>query len=159
MAHFAKIGLNNKVIGVEYVNNNVLLDADGAESEFNGIDFLTKLTGWPIWKKTSFNTLKGIHYSDDAREIPSEDQSKSFRKNFAGIGYEWDEDRNAFTPPKPKNDGSWILDENTCDWVRPVAKPELTGDGTDWQWNEDNYQADNSTGWIPYTLTNFVNNQ
>jgi len=153
MAHFAKIGLNNKVIAVEYVNNDSILDADNNESEINGINFLTNLTGWPIWKKTSYNTHKGVHYSDDALETPSTDQTKAFRKNYAGIGYEYDEDRDAFIPPKPKNDGSYILDESTCDWIRPIAKPELPGDGTDYYWDEDTYQADNTAGWLSFTPT------
>ena len=61
MASFAKIGLNNKVIEVLSVHNNELLDSNGVEQEVNGIDFLTKLTGWSIWKQTSYNTHGGIH--------------------------------------------------------------------------------------------------
>ena len=61
MASFAKIGLNGKVIEVLSVNNEVLKDADGVEQEVNGVDFLTKLTGWAIWKQTSYNTHGGVH--------------------------------------------------------------------------------------------------
>ena len=61
MAHFAKIGLNNKVITVNSVHNNELKDSNGVEQEVNGIDFLTKLTGWAVWKQTSYNTHGGIH--------------------------------------------------------------------------------------------------
>ena len=61
MASFAKIGTNNKVIEVLSVHNNELLDANGVEQEALGIDFLTKLTGWAVWKQTSYNTLRGIH--------------------------------------------------------------------------------------------------
>ena len=61
MATFAKIGLNNKVIEVLSVHNNVLKDSNGIEQEVNGIDFLTKLTGWAIWKQTSYNTKEGVH--------------------------------------------------------------------------------------------------
>ena len=111
MAHFAKIGLNNKVIEVLSVNNEVLLDSNGVEQEDNGIDFLTKLTGYPVWKQTSYNN--------------------NFRKNFAGIGMTYDEDRDAFIPRKPFP--SWILNETTCRWEAPVAYPN---DGQTYIWNE-----------------------
>ena len=61
MASFAKIGLNGKVIEVQSVVNEVLHDSNGVEQEVNGIDFLTKLTGWSIWKQTSYNTRGGVH--------------------------------------------------------------------------------------------------
>jgi len=122
MATFAKIGLNNKVIEVHSVHNDVLKDADGVEQEANGIDFLTKLTGWSIWKQTSYNTSSGVHKLDGT----------SFRKNHAGIGYTYDEDRDAFIPPKPFN--SWTLNEDTCHWEAPVAKP---ADGELYNWNEE----------------------
>jgi hypothetical protein len=86
MASFAKIGLNNKVIEVLSINNEVLRDSNGVEQEVNGIDFLTKLTGWAIWKQTSYNG--------------------NIRKNYAGIGMTYDEDRDAFIPKKPFN--SWF---------------------------------------------------
>ena len=111
MASFAKIGLNNKVIEVLSVHNNELLDSNGVEQEVNGIDFLTKLTGWSIWVQTSYN--------------------KNFRKNHAGIGDTYDEDRDAFIPKKPFN--SWILNETTCQWEAPVAYPN---DGQRYIWNE-----------------------
>tara|TARA_R100000544_G_scaffold22035_1_gene10938 strand:- start:60 stop:467 length:408 start_codon:yes stop_codon:yes gene_type:complete len=125
MAYFAKIGLNNKVITVNSVNNNELLDANGVEQEVNGINFLTNLTGWAIWKQTSYNG--------------------NIRKNYAGIGYTYDEDRDAFIPPKPFN--SWVLNETTCLWESPIVRPEtytqnLTDrDGNsssdDYTWNEE----------------------
>tara|TARA_R100001463_G_scaffold53651_1_gene104691 strand:+ start:1061 stop:1423 length:363 start_codon:yes stop_codon:yes gene_type:complete len=117
MATFAKIGLNNKVIEVLSVHNNELKDSNGVEQEVNGIDFLTKLTGWSIWKQTSYNG--------------------NFRKNHAGIGYIYDEDRDAFIPPKPYN--SWILNETTCIWESPVAYPD---DGNKYTWNEETQQWD-----------------
>jgi len=111
MAHFAKIGLNNKVIEVLSVHNNVLKDSNGVEQEVNGIDFLTKLTGYPVWIQTSFNN--------------------NIRKNFAGKGYTYDETRDAFIAPKPFN--SWILNEDTCLWEAPVAMPI---DDNIYSWNE-----------------------
>ena len=121
MASFAKIGLNSKVIEVLSVHNNVLKDSNGVEQEVNGIDFLTKLTGWAIWKQTSYNTKAGVHTEGG---IP-------FRKNHAGIGYTYDENRDAFIPPKPFN--SWILNENTCNWESPIPYPS---DGSVYSWNE-----------------------
>jgi hypothetical protein len=117
MASFAKIGLNNKVIEVLSVHNNELLDANGVEQEINGIDFLTKLTGWSIWVQTSYNN--------------------NFRKNHAGIGYTYDEDRDAFIAPKPFN--SWVLNEDTCRWEAPVAYPD---DDNRYTWNETNQTWD-----------------
>jgi len=111
MASFAKIGLNNKVIEVLSVNNEVLKDSNGVEQEVNGIDFLTKLTGWAIWKQTSYNG--------------------NIRKNYAGIGMTYDEDRDAFIAPKPFN--SWVLNEDTCRWEPPVVHPN---DGQNYNWNE-----------------------
>ena len=126
MASFAKIGLNNKVIEVLSVVNEVLHDSNGVEQEVNGVDFLTKLTGYPVWKQTSYNTHGGVHNNGGT----------PLRKNHAGIGYTYDEDRDAFIPPKP-NLPSWILNENTCLWEAPVAMPttELE-DNQFYSWNE-----------------------
>ena len=121
MASFAKIGLNGKVIAVYSVVNEVLHDANEVEQENIGIDFLTKLTGWAIWKQTSYNTYGGVHNKGGT----------PLRKNFAGIGYTYDEDRDAFIPPKPFN--SWVLNEDTCLWEAPIAKPQ---DGNKYRWNE-----------------------
>ena len=112
MAHFAKIGLNNKVINVVSVNNNELLDADGVEQEVLGSQFLEGITGWAVWKQTSYNA--------------------NFRKHFAGVGYTYDEDRDAFIAPKPFN--SWTLNEETCLWDSPVPHPN---DGQIYNWNEE----------------------
>jgi len=134
MASFAKIGLNGKVIEVQSVVNEVLHDSNGVEQESIGIDFLTKLTGWSIWKQTSYNTRGGVHLIGGT----------PFRKNHAGIGFTYDEDRDAFIPPKPY--ASWILNEDTCQWEAPVARPELTEEQTDnnnyYVWNETNQTWD-----------------
>ena len=122
MASFAKIGLNSKVIEVLSVNNEVLKDADGVERETIGIDFLTKLTGYPVWKQTSYNTYGGVHSSGG---VP-------LRKNYAGIGYTYDEDKDAFIPPKLY--ASWILNENIWLWEAPVAYPT---DGKVYYWDEE----------------------
>ena len=123
MATFAKIGLNNKVIEVLSVHNNELLDSNGVEQETIGIDFLTKLTGWSIWKQTSFNTYGGVHKLGGT----------PLRKNHAGIGYTYDEDKDAFIAKKPF--ASWTLNETTCLWEAPVAYPD---DDNNYSWNETN---------------------
>ena len=124
MKHFAKIGLNNKVIQVVCVNDEVLLDANNLSDENLGIQFLEQLTGWSIWKQTCPN--------------------KTIRKNYAGIGYTYDEDKDSFIPKKPYQ--SWILNENTCLWQPPVVKPELTQEQIDndsyYVWNEETQQWD-----------------
>jgi len=121
MASFAKIGLNSKVIEVVSVVNEVLKDSSGIEREELGIQFLNELYGWPIWKQTSYNTVGGVHLLGGT----------PFRKNHAGIGYTYDEDRDAFIPKKPYN--SWILNEQTCLWESPIPMPS---DGQKYQWNE-----------------------
>jgi hypothetical protein len=135
MASFAKIGLNSKVIEVLSVHNNVLKDSNGVEQEVNGIDFLTKLTGYSVWKQTSYNTHGGVHNNNGT----------PLRKNHAGIGYTYDEDRDAFIPEKPY--ASWILNEDTCIWKAPVTYPD---DDKMYYWDEDVYQADNTKGWVTY---------
>ena len=117
MAHFAKLGLNSKVIEVLSVHNNELLDANGVEQETNGIDFLIKLTGYHFWVQTSYNN--------------------NIRKNHAGIGMTYDEDRDAFIPKKPYN--SWTLNETTCQWEAPVALPDTENR---YNWNEINQNWD-----------------
>ena len=117
MATFAKIGLNSKVIESLSVHNDVLKDANGMEQEALGIDFLTKLTGWAIWRQTSYNN--------------------NMRKNHAGIGFSYDEERDAFIPPKPYP--SWLLDEDTCLWDSPTPYPD---DGNKYEWNESNQSWD-----------------
>jgi len=121
MASFAKIGLNGRVLAVVSVVNDVIKDSSGIEREELGIQFLNELYGWPIWKQTSYNTVGGVHNNGGT----------PFRKNHAGIGYTYDEDRDAFIPPKPYN--SWVLNEQTCNWEAPIAYPT---DGQRYRWNE-----------------------
>ncbi len=123
MAHFAKLDNNNKVIAVHCVVNNVIRDTNGIEQEQLGIDFLKSIHGQDNnWKKTSYNTYKGVHTSGGT----------PFRKNYAGIDYIYDENRDAFIPPKPFN--SWILNEQTCNWEAPIAKPDSENM---YHWNEE----------------------
>ena len=125
MASFAKIGLNGKVIEVLSVVNEVLKDSNGVEQEVIGIDFLTKLTGYPVWKQTSYNTIGGVHTNGGT----------PLRKNHAGIGYTYDEDRDAFIPKKPYT--SWVLNESTCLWQAPVTMPATELEENQYySWNE-----------------------
>ena len=106
MAHFAKIGAGNKVLRVSVVSNDI------ATTEQAGIDFLNNLYNTrDIWKQTSYNG--------------------NIRKNYAGIGFKYDQVRDAFIPPKPFN--SWSLNETTCLWEAPVAYPD---DDNEYTWNE-----------------------
>lgn len=115
MATFAKLSLGSKVIAVHSVVNEV------ATTEQAGIDFLNKLHNYPFWKQTSYNTHGGVHQLGGT----------PFRKNHAAIGYTYDEDRDAFIPKKPFS--SWVLNESTCLWEAPSAKPD---DGKRYFWNE-----------------------
>jgi len=122
MAHFAKIGKGSKVEEVLVVSNDV------ATTEQAGVDFLNNLYGTnDIWKQTSYNTKGGIHLTGGT----------PFRKNYAGIGYKYDQTRDAFIPPKPFP--SWTLNESTCLWEAPVVKPN---DGQSYDWNETNQTWD-----------------
>ena len=132
MAHYAQLDSNNKVVKVfSGRNENDLVDG---------------VTDWEVYyapkvfyvKRTSYNTKGGIHYNPETGE-PSEDQSKAFRKNYAGVGFTYDKDRDAFIPPKPFE--SWILNENACWWEAPISYPE-NSDGIVYEWNESNKSWD-----------------
>jgi hypothetical protein len=134
MAYYAFINENKFVTSV--ISG---VDEDVYQND-NGITVGGSTENWEIWygnftnkicKRTSYNTRGGIHYQSD-NNTPSIDQSKAFRKNYAGIGYYYDEQRDAFIPPKPYP--SWILNEDTCLWISPVSYPN---DGKDYMWNED----------------------
>jgi hypothetical protein len=120
MSHFAKIDENNVVVFVTVGRQ----EDDGLEAE------LSARTG-DVYKQTSYNTRAGVHYNPETGE-PSEDQTKALRFNYAGIGYTYDEDRDAFIPPKPYN--SWVLNEETCLWDAPIPYPE---DGETYTWDEE----------------------
>jgi hypothetical protein len=104
MAHFAKIE-NNVVTQVIVVDNKDTADANGVEKEHIGAAFCERLLGG-TWKQTSYNG--------------------KFRKNYAGIGYTFDEARNAFIPPKPTEDA--VLDEDTCQWIVTIAADSIGAD-------------------------------
>jgi len=116
MAYFAKLGTGNIIENVISINNSIITDANGIEQEQLGVDFINKLYKTEdVWKQTSYN--------------------RNFRKNYAGIGYQYDPQRDAFIAPKPFN--SWILNETTCQWKEPVAMPtEELEDNQYYSWNE-----------------------
>ena len=129
MAHFAQLNAKNIVERVLVVNDN------DASTEENGIAFLQSLYGPnETWKQTSYNTRGGVHINGGT----------PFRKNYACIGYKYDADKDAFIPPQPF--ASWSLNETTCLWEAPLTKPN-----GDYYWDEDAYQADNTTGWVEVT--------
>ena len=121
MAHFAKIGMSGKVIAVLVVDDKDMLNADNVEDESVGQQFLERNNNWPaqMWIQTSYNTQSNKHSSGD--------NSKAFRGNYAGIGYEWDEDNQIFWPKSPYP--SWVKDTTTAEWKSPIGdKPALTAE-------------------------------
>ena len=132
MAHFARIDENNVVTQVIVVANEDTSDTNGVEVEEIGVAFCKKLLGAETnWKQTSYNN--------------------NFRVRYAGIGYIFSEELNAFIPPKPWP--SFVLNNTTADWQSPLgAAPTLTEEEiasrSFYRWDEDAYQADNTTGWV-----------
>jgi len=114
MSHFAKVE-NGTVTQV------IVAEQDVIDTGMFG-------TGWV---QTSYNTRGGVHYNSETNE-PSEDQSRALRKNYAGVGYTYDSERDAFIPPQPY--ASWVLDEVTCLWTAPVAMPM---DDKQYSWDEE----------------------
>ena len=118
MAYFAKLGTGNIVENVISINNSVITDSNGVEQEQLGVDFINKLYNTrDAWKQTSYNN--------------------NFRKNYAGIGFQYDQQRDAFIAPKPFN--SWILNEDTCRWESPILYPQ---DNNRYKWNEQTLSWD-----------------
>lgn len=131
MAHYVILNENNIVI-----NAHVGRDEDDIFLDNNGLPI-----NWEVYygaKRTSYNTRGGIHYNPITNQ-PSEDQSKAFRKNYAGIGFTYDEQRDAFIPPKSYP--SWVLNEDTCLWESPIPYPN---DGNYYMWDEE------TLSWVIY---------
>ena len=150
MAHFAKLGVNGKVIAVHGLDNDQMLNADGKEDESVGQNRLQQIHGWPaqMWIQTSYNTQAKKYKEQDG----TLDADKQFRGNYAGIGYTWDEDNQIFWPVQPF--ASWSKDVSSASWTSPITYPSVVDDGADpvvWNyqisWNESAYQADNTKGW------------
>ena len=109
MAHYAKLGINSKVINVEVVANSDCQNADGIEDEEVGRQFLERIHNWPLWKRTSYNTSGGQHRLGGT----------PFRGNYAGIGMVYDEDNDIFITKKPYP--SWVLNTAEARWQSPVG--------------------------------------
>jgi len=132
MAHFAQLDENNVVTQVIVVSNDDITDTNGVETESIGVAFCQKLLGADTnWKQTSYNS--------------------NMRVRYAGIGYSYNAELDAFVAPQPYV--SWTLDSETANWVSPLgAAPALTEAEVEarsyYRWDEDAYQADNTTGWV-----------
>ena len=124
MAHFAKVedGIVTNVIVAEQ-------------------DFIDTLPENETWIQTSYNTIRGVHVNTETNEP---DGGVALRGNFAGIGMIYDSAKDAFYHPQPY--ASWTLNETTWVWEAPLADP--SGDGVIYEWDEEAYQADNTTGWV-----------
>ena len=130
MAHYAK------------VQNGIVIQVIVAEPDF----FDTFVDTEPgKWVQTSYNTRGGVHYEPNS-ETPSSDQSKALRKNYAGIGFIYDSDKDAFYEPQPY--ASWTLNNTTCLWESPIPTPD---DLKNYSWDENLYQSDNTKGWVEVT--------
>jgi len=121
MAHYAKLGINSKVIGVEVVADADCQNASGVEDEEVGRQFLERIHSWPLWKKTSYNTSGGQHKLGGT----------PLRGNYAGIGMTYDEDNDIFIVKQPYP--SWVKVVSTASWQSPIgdapalsAEEELT---------------------------------
>ena len=125
MAHYAQLDSENLVVQVFVGRDDVVEGIDDWETYYAPEGFTVR--------QTSYNTQGGVHYTTDeeGNRVPSEDQTKAFRKNYAGIGFTYDEERDAFIPPQPYE--SWVLNEDTCLWDAPVPMPE---DGM-YTWDEE----------------------
>ncbi len=151
MAHFAKLGVNGKVIAVHGLDNDQMLNADGQEDELVGQQRLEQIHGWPaqMWIQTSYNTRGGKYYNEDGSEG---DQSKKLRGNYAGIGMIYDDDNDIFITKQPF--GSWVKNTTTARWDAPITYPSVKSytneTGTfDFEiyWDETLHQSDNTKGW------------
>jgi hypothetical protein len=123
MAHYAFLDMQNIV-------TEVIVGKDETDGPTNWEIHYGNIRE-QVCKRTSYNTRGGVYY-DHATGESAEDQSKAFRKNYAGIGYTYDETRDAFIPTQPFD--SWVLNEDSCLWEAPVEYPD---DGEMYTWNED----------------------
>ena len=140
MAHYAKLGLDNIVTAVVAVDTIDCMTRGGIEKEEIGLAHLVKHHGHELWKKCSYNTRGGEHSGGGT----------PFRANYPGIGWYYSSEHDIFHPARPY--ASYTLNTTTGMWDAPIAQPELTEAqveaGSYYRWDEDAYQADNTTGWV-----------
>lgn len=148
MAHFAKISEQNEVLDiVKFGDDSLIFDENGVESETVGQQYLESNHNWPshLWIKTSYNTINNTHRLGGT----------PYRGNYACIGGTWDSANNIFWHPKPF--ASWVKNTQEARWQSPlgdapvISNQEISDGSYEYVWDEDAYQADNTTGW---TLTN-----
>ena len=131
MAHFAKLDSDNNVLWVTPLQDDISND-----DEATGVAYLTKHHNWPLWKKTSFNTSKGVHLLGGT----------PYRANFAGPGLKYDPELDIFkdsVQPFP----SWTMNNTTGKYESPVPYPSNDETYTAYRWDESAYQVDNTQGW------------
>ena len=140
MAHFAKLGLDNVVTAVVAMDTITTMTRGGIEREEIGLAHLVKHHGHELWKKCSYNTRGGVH----------SEGGTPFRANYPGIGWYYNSEHDIFHPAKPY--ASYTLNTTTGMWEAPLPQPELTEEEVAamsyYRWDEDAYQADNTTGWV-----------
>jgi hypothetical protein len=140
MAHYAKLGLDNIVTAVVAVDTITCMTRGGIEKEEIGLAHLVKHHGHELWKKCSYNTRGGEHSGGGT----------PFRANYPGIGWYYNSEHDIFHPARPY--ASYTLNTTTGMWEAPITQPELTEAEAEamsyYRWDEDAYQADNTTGWV-----------
>jgi len=150
MAHFAKLGIDNVVTAVLAMDTIDTMTRGGIEKEEIGVAHLVEHHGHENWKKCSYNTSGGVH----------REGGTPFRANYPGIGWYYNSEHDIFHPARPtdRNEAScnsWTLNTTTGLWAAPLTQPNLTDDeisaGSYYIWDESDYQADNTTGWILVT--------
>ena len=151
MAYFARLGIDNVVQRVDSVDNRNCMNAQGIEVESNAINFLKKVHGNAgTWVKCSYNTVNGVHQLGGT----------PLRANFPGgtdpdNPWYYHSEHDIFYKRQPTGCDSWTLNTTTGRWEPPLPVPEVTREqveaGIFYRWDEDSYQADNTTGWILVT--------
>jgi len=140
MAHYAKLGLDNIVTAVVAVDTITCMTRGGIEKEEIGLAHLVKHHGHELWKKCSYNTYAGVHKNGGT----------PFRANYPGIGWYYNSEHDIFHPARPH--ASWTLNTTTGHWDAPIPEPERTEAEMEamsyYTWDEEAYQADNTTGWV-----------
>jgi|TARA_R110000822_G_scaffold208118_1_gene344058 hypothetical protein len=156
MAHFAKLDENNIVTNVLVIDDKDVAN-NGGERSTEAEQWVSDNFEGGVWKQTSYNTNMG-KYFDPETGLEDEDQSKAYRKNYAGIGYIYHSDIDGFSPPKPYE--SWTINSTTGRWQPPIAFPITTTTGVtltgplgvsyeqpyNYDWDESNQR------WIAYTI-------
>ena len=140
MAHFAKLGIDNVVTAVVAMDTITTMTRGGIEKEEIGLAHLVKHHGHELWKKCSYNTRGGVH----------SEGGTPFRANYPGIGWYYNSEHDIFHPARPH--ASWTLNTTTGHWDAPIPEPERTEAEVEamsyYTWDEEAYQADNTTGWV-----------